>query len=249
MDCVKACPHDNIVIALGAPARDLLIDPVRSSIGRLSSRIDIAIVAMVLVCAAFASAATMIEPVTAQLDRVALSMTRDSSLAVSFFIALLLPVTLVATTGAAAYATRSLSSAAQSTHTLFCRLSFALLPVGLSMWAAHLLFHLFSGWTTLKPGWQQAAIDFGIRGFGPPQWGATNSLLSANGLLSVQLLILDAGLLLSLYVGWRIARELVSGWRRAAWCLLPWAVIALALYSLGVWILLQPMQMRNMVHG
>ena len=43
MDCVKACPHDNIGLFAVAPVRDVLRDPVRSSIGRFSSRIDIAV--------------------------------------------------------------------------------------------------------------------------------------------------------------------------------------------------------------
>ncbi len=36
MDCVKACPHDNIAITAQTPVRDLLRDPIRSSLRRLS---------------------------------------------------------------------------------------------------------------------------------------------------------------------------------------------------------------------
>ena len=47
MDCVKACPHDNIGLFAITPVRDILRDPVRSSIGKFSARMDIA--ALVLV--------------------------------------------------------------------------------------------------------------------------------------------------------------------------------------------------------
>ena len=56
MDCVKACPHDNIGLFAVAPVRDVLRDPVRSSIGRFSARIDIAVLVLVVVVAAFVNA-------------------------------------------------------------------------------------------------------------------------------------------------------------------------------------------------
>ena len=57
MDCVKACPHDNIGLFAVAPVRDVLRDPVRSSIGRFSARTDIAALVLVVVVAAFVNAA------------------------------------------------------------------------------------------------------------------------------------------------------------------------------------------------
>ncbi len=69
MDCVKACPVDNIGLLAAPPSLDLLRDPLRSSIGRLSTRTDIAAVALVLISAAFMSAAAMVDPVSAVLSR------------------------------------------------------------------------------------------------------------------------------------------------------------------------------------
>jgi polyferredoxin len=42
LDCVKACPQDNIGILAAAPGRDLTKDPFRSSLGQFSRRPDIA---------------------------------------------------------------------------------------------------------------------------------------------------------------------------------------------------------------
>ncbi len=75
------------------------------------------------------------------------------------------------------------------------------------MWAAHLLFHLFTGWATLEPALHQAAADLGWHLLAPAHWGMEQPLLPANTMLSVQLLLLDAGLLLTLYLGWRLAQQ------------------------------------------
>jgi hypothetical protein len=130
---------------------------------------------------------------------------------------------------------------------LFCRFSYALLPLGLAMWAAHLLFHLTTGWATLGPALRQAATDFGWHFLGPAQWGMELPMLPANSMLSVQLLVLDAGLLLTLYLGWRLAQQWATRAGRAVLLLLPWAMIVTGTYAAGVWILLQPMQMRGMI--
>lgn len=115
------------------------------------------------------------------------------------------------------------------------------------MWAAHLLFHLFTGWATLGPAIHQASTDFGWRLLPPADWGMELPLLRTNTMLSVQLLLLDAGLLLTLYLGWRLAQQWAARSGASLRLLLPWAVSVLGAYAAGVWILLQPMQMRGMI--
>ena len=75
---------------------------------------------------------------------------------------------------------------------------------------------------------------------GTARWTAGASTASAGTLLGLQLALLDAGLLLSLYVAWRVA----PGARR----FLPWAAVAAGLWLAGAWIYLQPMPLRGMVH-
>jgi cytochrome c oxidase assembly factor CtaG/ferredoxin len=226
MDCVKACPHDNIGLFAVAPVSDVLRDPVRSSIGRFSSRIDIAVLALVVVIAAFVNASLMV-----------------TSGILGKYVALLLLLAFVAAVLLMLIAQRSHLGRRE----LFCRFSYALLPLGLAMWAAHLLFHLTTGWATLGPALRQAATDFGWHFLGPAQWGMELPMLPANSMLSVQLLVLDAGLLLTLYLGWRLAQQWATRAGRAVLLLLPWAMIVTGTYAAGVWILLQPMQMRGMI--
>jgi cytochrome c oxidase assembly factor CtaG/polyferredoxin len=222
MDCVKACPHDNIGLFAVAPVRDVLQDPVRSSIGRFSSRLDIAALALVVVLAAFVNAALMVVPG-----------------AWEKYLALAVLLAVVATALQV-----TLNPARKE---LFCRFSPALLPLGLAMWAAHLLFHLSTGWASLGPALHQAGADFGWHFLAPAQWGMELPLLPANTILSLQLLLLDAGLLMTLYLGWRLMQQRTAHTSRAVLMLLPWAGTVALAYAAGVWILLQPMQMRGVM--
>jgi hypothetical protein len=248
LDCVRACPHDNIGLLAIAPGSDLIRDPVRSSLGRLSERLDVAALALVIVFAAFASAAAMTGPVNFWLERAATQMGFHSPLpaVTSFF-----PITLVAlpvvalwlSTGAA----RMTSGVASATRELFCRYALALVPLGVTMWAAHFMFHFLVGYRAAWPLVQQTLVEWGMTFAGHPDWSNVAMPVGASSLLAVQILLLDAGLLLSLYVGWRIAREHARKLPSALKLLAPWVVVAIALYAIGVWIFLQPMQMRGLM--
>ena len=247
LDCVRACPHDNIGLLVTTPGADLIRDPLRSSLGRLSLRVDIAALALMLVFAAFAGAAAMVDPVAAWKNQTlpwgaipALPFT------IFFFCSalLLLPVIVI---GGATLLGRAASRVTTPTRELVCRFSFALVPLGTAMWAAHFLFHLLTSYGAAWPALQQVAGYLGIHSLGDPDWIMFHPGFSATSLLGLQILLLDAGLLLSLYVGWRIARRCARRVRPALALLAPWACAALALYASGIWIFLQPMPMRGMV--
>ena len=64
----------------------------------------------------------------------------------------------------------------------------------------------------------------------------------AEWLPRLEIVWLDLGLLLSLYAGCRMTR----GRSPAAWrAFVPWAFLIVLLFATGVWIVLQPMQMRG----
>jgi polyferredoxin len=252
MDCVKACPHDNIGLFAVSPVRDVLRDPVRSSIGRFSSRIDIAVLVLVVVFGAFANAGLMVGPVSARLSALGDSLEKSVPLPLLGLVAVLVfsaaaVGALLAVDVAGLWLSRCGERANPSRREVFCRFSQALLPLGLAMWAAHLLFHLFTGWATLGPAIHQAGADFGWHFLPPARWGMELPLLSANTMLSAQLLLLDAGLLLTLYLGWKLARHWTARSSRAILLLLPWATAVVVAYAAGFWIVLQPMQMRGMM--
>jgi hypothetical protein len=116
------------------------------------------------------------------------------------------------------------------------------------MWAAHFLYHLNTGFVSIGSLFQRMALDSGVVLFGNPQWNAS-SVITAESLTALQLLLLDAGFLFALYVLWRIAAQLSSDIFQSIWLQIPWALVTVALYIFGVWIFLNPMEMRGvMVH-
>jgi cytochrome c oxidase assembly factor CtaG/ferredoxin len=195
LDCVKACPHDNVALLPTMPAGTIIADPYRSSVGRLSKRTDLAALALLIVFGAFVNAAGMTGPVMSWEHGWHMRLgTHMMQLIVAGFVVagvIVAPAIAVLLCGA---------SAAR-------RLVFALVPVGTAMWAAHLLYHVVPLWSALAPA---------------------------------QILLLDAGLLLTLYVAWRIGKTLAVA--------VPWMALACGLYAAGIWILFQPMPMRGMVH-
>jgi cytochrome c oxidase assembly factor CtaG len=248
LDCVRACPHDNIGLIAMTPGLDVVNDPQRSSIGRLSRRLDLAALALVFVFAAFVNAAFMTAPVASWRDGLAARVGLQSPPAMSSVLLLTALVLVPAVIAlSVARVSRALSSVSAPTQELLCRFSMCLVPLGAAMWAAHFLFHLETGWTS---GWwalQRAAQDFGWRLSKGFSVGSSSPLISADSMLVMQTLVLDGGLLLALYLGWRLARIYAPRLRDAFGLLAPWAGLAALLFGFGIWIFLQPMQMRGVV--
>jgi cytochrome c oxidase assembly factor CtaG len=248
LDCVHACPHDNIGLQVVAPGADIIRNPRRSSLGHLSRRTDVAALALVIVFAAFVGAAAMVSPVTGWLDRLTSQLGITSSLpAITLLFVAALVLAPAIAMGTAVVLGRSVAQVAAPTRELLCRFSLALVPLGATMWAAHFLFHLLAGYGSAVPVLQQAAGVLGFHLLGRPDWAMSGLRLNADTILVLQTLLLDAGLLLTLYVGWRIARECAPRVRAALGLFVPWACVAIALYAIGIWIFLQPMQMRGMM--
>jgi hypothetical protein len=92
------------------------------------------------------------------------------------------------------------------------------------------------------------------RRWGPPNWSGSCCRPAPDWLLKAEIVILDVGLLASLYAAWRVGVSLATGssatsgrgfMRRAIGAFLPWALLITVLFALAVWILLQPMEMRG----
>jgi hypothetical protein len=145
----------------------------------------------------------------------------------------------------AAYLSRRWSHPHESTHRLATRYAFALIPLGFAMWMAHYSFHFFTSWEAIIPATQRFAGDLGVELLGPPEWICACCRPAADWVLRFELLALGAGLLTTLYVALRIAESRASSTRQAIGAAAPWGLLAIALYAAGVWILLQPMEMRG----
>jgi len=249
LDCARACPHDNVGLLAVVPASDLARDARRSSFGRLSRRPDVAALALVLVFGAFANAAGMIAPAARLEEALAAALGPASPrVATAAWIAASVVALPALAALACAGVARALAGGALPVRELVCRFALALLPLGVAMWAAHVVFHLVTGAGAVLPALQRALLDAGIPLAGRPDWAAARAA-APEWLLPAKLALLDAGFCLTVVTGWRIARQLAERARPALALLAPWAGLAAALWVAGVWILVQPMEMRGtMVH-
>ncbi len=247
LDCVRACPHDNIGVMAVAPGMDVVRDPQRSSVGRLSRRLDIAALALVFVFAAFTNAALMVTPISSWRDHVATRLNLASILPVTtalfLFVLILAPLILV---GGSVLAGRAMASIKVPTREMIARFSLALVPLAAAMWAAHFLFHFLMGWDSAWPAFQRAAGDLGLAMTSQSSWPRSNLHLSMDHLRMLQTVLLDIGLVATLYLGWRIARVYAPKLRLALGVMVRWGCLAVALYFFGIWTFLQPMQMRGL---
>jgi cytochrome c oxidase assembly factor CtaG len=250
LDCVHACPHQNVGIIATTPGNQLTHDRYRSGLGRLSRRMDVAVLVLLLVVGAFVNAAGMIAPVASLERTLQQRLGLESLLPVTstlFVLALLIvPLLLVALCGVIS---RALSGSAVRWRELITSFAFTLAPLGFSMWVAHLAYHFLTGAAVVIPVLQRVASDLGSSLLGKPNWASAGMLVPLDWLPSLQILLLDGGLLLTLYAGWRVARGFSMRARGALRLLAPWAGLAVLLYATGVWIVFQPMEMRGMPSG
>jgi hypothetical protein len=125
------------------------------------------------------------------------------------------------------------------------RFAFALVPLGAAMWITHYTFHLLTSWDSALPAFWRWAADVGLAAGESSDWAYACCVAVAPWLLRLEIVFLDLGLLLSLYTGYRIARDRLPELPQALRAFAPWGVLIVLLFALGVWIVLQPMQMRG----
>src|SRR5262249_7351813 len=135
LDCVHACPHDNVGLIAVTPGAELWKDRPRSGIGRFARRPDIAALVVVLVFGAFANAAGMVSPVAEWQGRLALLIgVRSPMVATTAFYLLALVALPLFTVGGAAALSRMWGGLRASTLEVAARYAYALVPLGFGMW-------------------------------------------------------------------------------------------------------------------
>ncbi|MEI7684149.1 MAG: cytochrome c oxidase assembly protein [Planctomycetota bacterium] len=245
LDCIHACPHDNIGIVPVMPGAELSRDPHRSGIGRFSQRADIAALIVVLTFGAFVNAALMTGPVVAWQDRMFVSwpsLVRVAILCLAGYV--IVPACAV---GLAASMNRLLLSG--RILALATRGSYAFIPIGFGMWLSHYSFHFLTSYATALPALQRFLLERGGAWLGSPEWALSCCVPAAAWLLKLELVFLDVGLLGSLYLAYRIAWRDGGTFRRTLAIVMPWAVLIVFLFAAGVWIVFQPMEMRGALPG
>lgn len=245
LDCVQACPHDNIGLFTRIPGRELLETGRRSGIGRLARRPDLAVLAIVFTFAALVSAFLMTAP-AAMLERTVAAKVPLAAGAAGLAMLFLLALVAVpaAVLSLAAIASRAAAgTAAGPLSTIAMRYGLALVPLGLGVWLAHYGFHLLTGILTVVPVTQSAAIDLlGWAMLGEPAWRWAG--MSPGSVQPIQM-----GLVLLGACGAAGLVEATSRRdypQRALAVSVPWFIVVAVLAAASWWMLSQPMAMRGL---
>jgi cytochrome c oxidase assembly factor CtaG len=249
LDCVHACPHENVSLLASLPGTQLVkIQRSKKRRDRLFRRFDVAVLIFLLVFAAFINAGGMVLRVQAWEQSLQASLGVGSIqpvLGVSYLLSIIVvPVLLIA---CCVWLSKVFGRTSVRWRESVSTFSPAFVPLGFSMWLIHFSYHLLSSGQTALPVIQRAAMDTGITIFGAPDWSLSSAMPSFDWLPSVELLVLDLGLLFTLYIGWRMASRFRLSFTQTLRLNAPWASLAVVLYSIGVWIIFQPMQMRGMM--
>lgn len=243
LDCVHACPHDNVGILARVPASELWSDARRSGVGLLSKRKDLAALTLVFTFGALLNAFGMVSPVyavQAWLSRVLGTTAETPVLGTLFFVLLVVEPALLV--GLAAWLSRRGSGVPGPLLPIAVRFTYALVPLGFGIWLAHYGFHLFTGLLTFVP------VAQGALGLGSPRWDLVG--LPVRLVYPLEIGFIGLGLMGSLLVAWKIAeREAPDRTTAAVAAFLPWGSLCLLLGCAALWLLSQPMEMRGTFLG
>ncbi len=242
LDCVHACPHDNIGILSRLPASELMVDPRRSGIGRFSQRTDLAALAIVFSFGALLNAFGMVSPVYALESWLAGILHLNSKAPVlGVLFAFFLVVEPAALLGMAAWLTQIWGGSRRALVPLAVRYTNGLVPLGFGLWLAHYSFHFMTGLYTVVPITQSAAARLGWTGFGSPRWDWLGIPMRFVQPLEIGFLVL--GLAGSLLVIHQLAEGDCA--ERPLRAFAPWAAVAAVLWVAAMWMMFQPMDMRG----
>jgi hypothetical protein len=238
LDCVQACPHDNVGILSRLPASELMSDPPRSGIGLFSRRKDIAALAIVFTFGALLNAFGMVKPAYAVETWIGglLHVSHEAPVLGIIFGAFLI-VTPALLIGLAAWLTRGSGSLASRAT----RYSYGLAPLGFGVWLAHYGFHFLTGLYTFIPVTQRALAAVGWPVLGEPHWRLTG--IPGRVVQPIELGFLVLGLAGSLLVTMRLAQD--DSADRPMRVFAPWAVVSVLLFGAALWLMFQPMEMRG----
>ncbi|MCC9599156.1 hypothetical protein LOC67_01190 [Stieleria sp. JC731] len=260
MDCVYACPADNVGIIARLPGEELGQIGSRSGLGVLERRLDFSVLAVVFAFGALLNAFAMISPVYT-LERAIANATglrvEWPILAAIFSLFLVIEPAILLLS--AAVITKRLTGSNDSAIAIVKRLAPSLLPIGFGVWLAHYAFHFLTGALTIIPVSQNAVRQaFGTAWLGKPQW-------SLGGMPESMVYAIELGFLLMGFIGsvataWMILHRIQQGFASkgpdraslqssVAKATVPWGVLYFLMLVSAIWIMNQPMDMRGTFLG
>lgn len=249
LDCVKACPYDNVALAARRPGTELFRQSWRN-------RLDLAWLAILTAFAGLGNAFGMTPPVYALEHELAHWLNTESEALVLGLIYLggvvIGPLLLVYV---AAWLSRVLTGRRNrkelSLNRFVMRYAYSFVPLGFAIWFAHYLFHFLTGALTIVPAFQtffQRTLAWPI--LGEPNWQLAARFVPMVETIQIfQSIITYGGLIAALGLALSAARQSQPTAPRALWEVLPWLIILVLLAVASGSTFLLPMEMRGSALG
>ncbi len=237
LDCVRACPYDNVALRRVAPFSQL-VQP------RLAAGWDRATLLVALAFMGFTNAFGMVPPAAA-LDRWLQGLGVPGEglrlLALFALATILLPAVLVWGLGNLSAAISGNRHQAQQTA---ARYAPAFVPMGVGVWVAHYGFHFAIGALTVVPAAQAFLLDHSVQIARTPNW-SMGPILPTDWIFPLQVAALAIGFLAGVGVLARAGLRSQPEPIRALAEILPWAIALALLAVAGLWVFNLPMQPRG----
>ncbi len=240
LNCVRACPYDNVGLTVRPPWRE----PLQAA-WRRRGYVGVAVLAVVLLWAGVMNAVAMIPPYFAAAEAVAAFLgTRQEWLVLGV---LFTAVTLGG--GALTLLSFALGSLAAGVRegpaALLQRWGSVAMILAVGFWTAHYLFHFLTGALTIVPVFQHF---FEYRGFAVETNWRLAQLVPSRWLFFVGATVASAyGVLAMVIAGARALRDF--GPARGVLAMWPVGLFALLVTVAQVLVLAQPMEMRGTLLG
>ncbi|MDP3046484.1 MAG: 4Fe-4S binding protein, partial [Chloroflexota bacterium] len=224
-NCVKTCPNDSPRLTLRVPTQELWF--IRKP------KIDEAFLAVVIMGIVFVQNITMLtvwKSILGWLEGVTGTTSYFVNFTITFAIAILIPITLLAVTALAASRLNG-----DSLRQNFAKFGYAIIALDVAAHVAHNLFHL------LAEG--KSILYTAMALFGQEVHGASPAILDNATIQGLQYILVALGAIGSLYTAYRIAVN-NYGQDKGRIDFVPYAVLILVLAGVNIWLFMLPMAMR-----
>lgn len=233
LDCVRACPHENVSLFARKLGREL------SQPDALPRRWDMSFLVIALAFMGISNAFGMVPPYYEVQQTLALEYGITNEFIVLLlilgFINIILPI--VAGVGAA-YLGREMTGMTKqdSIRDTIAAFAPAFVPLGFGIWFAHYIFHFLIGPGLIVPVIQEFLGQTG-------DWQIWSFTVDSNLIALIQLIALVGGFLWSMRIAQRTALRLYR--RKGLFGLLPWGLVMLLMMIASWQIFTSPMEMRG----
>ncbi|MBZ0292968.1 MAG: FesM [Anaerolineae bacterium] len=233
LDCVRACPHDNIGLMARLPGRELLKP------GAWPKRWDVSLLVILLAFMGVTNAFGMVPPIYQLEFDLSQTLGTNNELLILLIIFgfgnILLPTTLVLL---AAFLSKLFSGSKQSLRHITAAFAPAFVPVGLGVWIGHYTFHFLIGAGTIIPVFQEF---LGLTG----EWQRFGVAADQGFITLVQIVALLGGLVWGLSIAQTAALRMYR--RQSVLGFVPWALLLIGVILVMLQIFSLPMEMRGSI--